>query len=256
LGQVQPDANGRISLQFTDPDGRNLLGFYDGFQITQEPQFDDDPTPGTAVYSGQHGSEALAQIRAITVVNDKAPAAYGLGARLQTEELLRHVEFVQVAYDLLSIADAQRHAEHIINLLGGAQGAHFGDVDGRHGVQNPGDGFGIMPYVTLLRETAVNAANAPDATNAIRIHSTHVEMASSNALDWAAQIEAAALQIVAADSVGDIGPSVTTLTQLSPLLLNGADSNGDGEVGPAEGGVFTAYQHAQYMGAVPVFGTR
>ena len=74
-----------------------------------------------------------------------------------------------------------------------------------------------------------------------------------NALDWAAQIEAAALQIIAASSVGEIGPYVETLTQLSPLLLNGADSNGDGEVGPAEGGIFTAYQHAQYMGAVPVF---
>jgi hypothetical protein len=179
-----------------------------------------------------------------------------LGARLQTEELLRHVEFVQTAYDLLSIADAQRHAEHIINLLGGTQGAHFGDVDGLHGVQNPGDGFGIIPYVTLQQETAVSAANAPDATNAIQVHSTHVVMASSNALDWADQIEAAALQIVAADSVGDIGPYVATLTQLSPLLLNGVDSNGDGEVSPAEGGIFTAYQHAQYMGAVPVFGNQ
>ncbi|VAW31503.1 hypothetical protein MNBD_CHLOROFLEXI01-565, partial [hydrothermal vent metagenome] len=39
LGQVAPDANGRLSLQFSDPDGRNLLGLYDGFQITQEPQF-------------------------------------------------------------------------------------------------------------------------------------------------------------------------------------------------------------------------
>ena len=47
LGQVLPDANGRITLQFTDADGRNLLGRYDGFQITQEPQFDDDPTTGT-----------------------------------------------------------------------------------------------------------------------------------------------------------------------------------------------------------------
>jgi hypothetical protein len=81
-------------------------------------------------------------------------------------------------------------------------------------------------------------------------------MAGSNALEWATQIEAAALQIVAADRVGDIGPYVATLTQLSPLLLNGADNNGDGEVGPAEGGIFTAYQHAQYMGAVPVFGNR
>ncbi|MCL4261987.1 MAG: DUF420 domain-containing protein [Anaerolineae bacterium] len=256
LGTVQPDANGRIALQYSDADGRNLLGLYDGFQMTLEPQFDDDPTPGTAVYSGQQAPAALTLIRTITVVSGDAPAAYGLGARLQTEELLRHAEFVQTAYDLLSIADAKRHAEHIVNLLQGTQGAQFGDLDGAHGVQNPGDGFGIIPYVAQMQATAVQAAAAPDATDAIRIHSSHVVMAADNALAWAAQIEEAALQITSAASVGDIGPQVDIITQVSQLLLNGADANGDGEVAPNEGGIFTAYQHTQYMAAIPVVGER
>ncbi|MCA9953439.1 MAG: hypothetical protein H6657_20805 [Ardenticatenaceae bacterium] len=252
LGQVLPDGNGRISLQFTDADGRNLLGLYDGFQLTEEPQFDDDPSPGTAVFTGQQAPEALTYIRVIAVVSGAAPTAYGLGARLQAEELLRHAEFVQTAYDLLSIADAQRHAEHIVNLLSGAQGEHFGDLDGVHGAQNPGDGFGILPYIAAMQQTAVTTANTPDATNAIQIHSTHVVMATDNALDWANQIQEAALQILAADSVSEIGPYVETISQFSPLLLNGADNNGDGEVAPAEGGIFTAYQHTQYMAAIPV----
>ncbi len=252
LGQVKPDENGRLSLQYTDIDGRNLLGLYDGFQLTQEPQFDDDPSPGTVLYSGQQVPNALSEIRGITVVSGDAPSAYGLGARLQAEELIRHAEYVQTAYDFLSIADAKRHAEHIINLLEGTAGEHFGDLDGAHGIQNPGDGFGIIPYVTQIRETAVQSANAPDATNAIQVHSTHVELATGNALDWASQIQTAALQIQAADSVGDIGPYVETITQFSPLLLNGADGNGDGEIAPAEGGIFTAYQHSQYMAAVPI----
>jgi hypothetical protein len=254
LGQVLPDENGRITLQFTDAESRNLLGLYDGFQLTQEPQFDDDPAPGTIIYQGQQAPEALSFIRAITVVSGEAPAAYGLGARLQTEELLRHTEFVRTAYNLLSIADAQRHAEHIVNLLAGAQGEHFGDLDGLHGVQNPGDGFGILPYVTRMQATAVQAANAPDATHAIQVHSSHVVLATDNALDWGTQIQEAALQILAAGSVGDIGPYVEIITQFGPLLLNGADGNGDGEVAPAEGGIFTAYQHAQYMAALPVTG--
>lgn len=252
LGQVQPDENGRLSLQYTDADGRNLLGTYDGFLLTQEPQFDDDPSPGTTLYSGQQVPNALADIRTITVASSDAPSAYGLGARLQTEELIRHAEYVQTAYDFLSIADAKRHAEHIINLLEGTSGEHFGDLDGAHGIQNPGDGFGIIPYVTLIQETAVQSANASDATNAIQVHSTHVELATGNALDWASQIQTAALQIQAAASVGDIGPYVETIMQFSPLLLNGADGNGDGEIAPAEGGIFTAYQHSQYMAAVPV----
>jgi len=52
--------------------------------------------------------------------------------------------------------------------------------------------------------------------------------------------------------VSDIGPQVETMVQNGQLLLNGADSNGDGEIAPGEGGIFTAYQHAQYMAAIPV----
>jgi hypothetical protein len=77
-------------------------------------------------------------------------------------------------------------------------------------------------------------------------------MATDNALIWATQIREAALQIIAAASVSDIGPQVETMVQNGQLLLNGADSNGDGEIAPGEGGIFTAYQHAQYMAAIPV----
>jgi hypothetical protein len=186
------------------------------------------------------------------VASGEAPQPFGLGARLQTEEMLRHIGHVRSAADLLSIADARRHTEHIINLLDGEQGDAFGDLDGVHGVQNPGDGYGIIDYVSQMQAEAVQAAAMPDATEAIQIHSSHVVMATDNALTWATQIREAALQIIAAASVGDIGPQVETLVQNSQLLLNGADGNGDGEIAPGEGGIFTAYQHAQYMAAIPV----
>ena len=252
LGIVAPDANGQLSLRYTDGDGRNLLGLFDGFQLTEEPQFDDDPSPGPIVVSGQQVPDALARIRAITVSDSEAPQPFGFGARLQTEELLRHVGHVRTAFDSLSIADAQRHTEHIVNLLDGEQGEAFGDLDGLHGVQNPGDNFGIIPYVTQMQAAAEQAAAAPGATEAIQVHSTHVVMATDNALIWATQIREAALQIIAAASVSDIGPQVETMVQNGQLLLNGADSNGDGEIAPGEGGIFTAYQHAQYMAAIPV----
>jgi plastocyanin len=94
LGPIEPDENGNAFLQYTDEAHRNLLGLYDGFQITQEPQFDDDPTPGPVFYSGRTGEAALAAIRTITVQAADTPRqqAYALGARRQTEELLRHVE--------------------------------------------------------------------------------------------------------------------------------------------------------------------
>ena len=253
LGEITPDESGRVSLQYTDVDGRNLMGLFDGFQITQEPQFDDDPTPGIVLYSGQQAPQALAQIRTSTVASDDAPLAYSLGARNQAEELLRHAEFVQIAFDLLSIADAQRHAEHILNVLEGVDSEHFGDLDVAHGIQNPGDGYGIMAYVTQMQAAAVNASEASDATNAIQVHTSHVVLATDNALDWGAQIREATLQIGATKDVGEIGPYAETIMQFADLLLSGADDNGDGDITPNEGGIFTAYQHTQYMGAIGIF---
>lgn len=250
LGRLQPDANGNLNTVYNDPEHRNLLALYDGFQITEEPPFDDDPTLGPVVYSGQQATEALGVIRTITVGAAEPPGgtAYALGARLQTEELLRHVEYVQIAFELLSIADAKRHSEHILNLLDGTGS----DLDGAHGVQNPGDGFGIIPYVARMREAAEAASVAADATGAIQLHASHVVLSSDNALNWANQVREAVVQIGQTASVGDIGLQVETITRFGNLLLNGEDGNGDGEVAPAEGGIFTAYQHAQYMAAIGV----
>jgi hypothetical protein len=61
-----------------------------------------------------------------------------------------------------------------------------------------------------------------------------------------------ATEIVAAQAVEEIGPQVETLVRYSRLLLAGEDGNADGEIAPDEGGIFTAYQHAQYMAAIAV----
>ncbi|MFW6070429.1 MAG: cupredoxin domain-containing protein [bacterium] len=254
LGQVAPDESGGVVFLYIDPEQRNLLAQYDGFQITEEPQFDDNPAPGPVVYEGQTPAEPLAAIRRIVVGAPDTPQgkAYALGAWRQTEELQRHVEYVQVAHELLSIADAQRHAEHIVNILEGEQGQFFGDGDGAHGVQNPGDGFGVIPYVQAMRASAMEAGESDSATRAISTHGEHVVLASDNALAWATTVREAALGILQSESVGDIGPQVETLARFSRLLLDGEDENGDGNITPAEGGIFTAYQHAQYMGAIGV----
>ena len=49
-----------------------------------------------------------------------------------------------------------------------------------------------------------------------------------------------------------MGPLVDTVNRSSLRVLVGGDVDGDGAVSLSEGGVFTAYQHAQYMGAVGV----
>ena len=67
------------------------------------------------------------------------------------------LEFRQLGADLyvhaVELADAQtrgsspavtRHAEHLINLIEGAQGPHYGDIDGNGHLEDPGDGIGLL----------------------------------------------------------------------------------------------------------------
>jgi plastocyanin len=254
IGAVAPDATGAIAYTYTDPTGQNLLASYDGFLITQEPEFDDDPSPGEVVFSGRTAPQSLALIRTVTVSAPDTPGnlPYAFGARLQTEEVIRHVEFIRLALELGSIADAQRHAEHVVNIIEGANGALFGDIDGEHGVQNPGDGFGLLSYIRSMTSAATSAGDTTDATVAIRYHAEHVAMSSANAIEWASAVRDAALQVAETARVGDIAAHVETLGRFSQLLLNGQDNDGNGQVEPPEGGIWTAYQHAQYMAAIGV----
>ena len=250
IGALPVDAIGVVTYNTTHPLGENLLAQYDGFQITLEQGDGNVAEPGTVVYSGRQPLQATEMIRRMAVAAATPQGqGYALAARYQAEELIRHVEFIEIALELLSIADAQRHSEHVLNILLGAPGQ---DLDGLHGIQNPGDTFGVIPYLENLKATAIAAREAPDATNAIRVHATHVEIASDNALRWAAEVQQAVQNIGAAASVGDISADVAALRRSSTLLLWGEDTNADGIVAPEEGGIFTAYQHAQYTGAIGV----
>jgi plastocyanin len=146
--------------------------------------------------------------------------------------------------------DLRRNAEHIINIIEGEEGEFYGDWDGRFGVQNPGDGFGLIPYINEMKMTALLSAEAVDATRAIKAHAEHVEIASDSALMWAEMIRDAALTIVQPDSPPDLDQQLAAIATLSPRLLLGEDTDGDSNISLIEGGVFTAYQHAQYQAAI------
>jgi plastocyanin len=159
---------------------------------------------------------------------------------------------LQLAFELGSLADAQRHAEHIVNLIEGAEGEFYGDHDGAHGAQDPGDGYGVIPYINGMVAAAEQAANAGDTTRAISTHASHVGIAGESALFSAGTIRTTALRITEANNVGEIGEFVEAINTFSQRLLIGADEDGDGNVSLAEGGIFIGYQHSQYMGAVGI----
>jgi plastocyanin/uncharacterized membrane protein YozB (DUF420 family) len=83
------------------------------------------------------------------------------------------LEFRQLGADLyvhaVELADAQtrgslpaveRHTEHLINLIEGAQGSHYGDIDGNGHLEDPGDGIGLLARLGAV----VAAGGSPGAT--------------------------------------------------------------------------------------------
>ncbi|HSH03555.1 MAG TPA: DUF420 domain-containing protein [Anaerolineae bacterium] len=252
LGVVEVNDEGQVFHTYTDADQQNLMARFDGFQLTLIDVSTPNPLAGTVVASGQQVADTYEHIRAITVQSETPNGlGYGVAARLEAEELIRHVGFVAVARELGSIADAKRHTEHILNILDGQDGAQ--DYDERHGAQVPGDGFGLVAYVEQMSAAAVAASESPAATKAVQAHAGHVVKISDSAMVYIEQIRAASLAIIDTARVGDIDPFLADLELASGRALTGDDINGNGKVDLDEAGIFIAYQHAQYMGAIGIF---
>ena len=98
------------------------------------------------------------------------------------------------------------------------------------------------------------AAESPDATDEIKVHAGHVQIAGENTRQRAAEIRDHALAIIQAKAAADARRDMQRILVLAQQTLNGVDVNGDEQVAPipSEGGVLTAYQHAQLMAVIPL----
>ena len=180
---------------------------------------------------------------------------YVAGLQSQAGELARHTALlarVQSADDLSAL---RRHAEHVYNLLAGSLDQQFGDLDGDGHARNPGDGFGLLPngaqvgYIQACANAANDAANAPDATDAINVRAGHLQTSAENVRGWASDARTIALRLSSAANTAAVAQDVAQLVQLSNQIARGVDTNGDGEIAPVagEGGALVAYEHARYM---------
>jgi plastocyanin/uncharacterized membrane protein YozB (DUF420 family) len=130
------------------------------------------------------------------------------------------LEFRQLGADLyvhaVELADAQtrgslpatkRHAEHLINLIEGAQDPRYGDIDGNGHLEDPGDGIGL-----LARLDAVAAVGGgPGATEQ-----------AATVRDQLDRIVTQALDLI-------VGQQVQELTPLAEeILILARQSNVDG----------------------------
>ncbi|HET7090798.1 MAG TPA: DUF420 domain-containing protein [Anaerolineae bacterium] len=257
VGLLDVGLDGRASHSFTSPIGENLFALYDEFIMTLEPLGVADDQPSADIkFSAVIPEGPQPALRALLVSAGDTPGKVGLllGLRMQAEVVRSHVQLTDLALGPQDLAGVRRHAEHLINAIQGLHGPNFGDVDGDGRALNPGDTYGLLStslgfgYIEAVAVHAQTAIDAPDATEEIKTHAEHTRIAAMNALTWAEQLNAKALELV---KVQDIDAARALFEEMRPMadaLLEGVDADGDGQVEPIpdEGTIFTAYQHAQF----------
>jgi plastocyanin len=254
LGSIPSQAS---QLNFTGNTDQPLSAIYDGALLTLEPDVDTPGEVGPVLFQGAVPAAARLHILQVTDRFADNPGQQGflLGAQEQLQLAREHAEFLRNALVDGALAEAHRHAEHVVNILNGEAGEIFGDLD-RDGVpQNPGDGVGVLGYLAGAKVHTDLAANAGDATAEVMLHAGHTLVSSDNASAWVAEAVADALRVLSADSPGEAQAWADSLVAGLDLVRDGVDADGDGAVAPivGEGGLLTAYEHALYMGAVELY---
>ena len=62
-----------------------------------------------------------------------------------------------------SLAAIKRHAEHLVNLIEGQEGLHYGDNDIDGHLEDPGDGVGLLARLDAVATTAADPAVTSEA---------------------------------------------------------------------------------------------
>ncbi len=260
LGTLQLGGGGAARLIYTSPTQDNLLGQYDRVYITHGPASPARTEASRLVLAGRLPAQALRHIRQLLVTSADTPGQLGfaLGLRQEVDKVWHHAQDLREAFHAGDFALEQRHAEQLVNIIAGAQGPHFGDLNSDGEIQNSGDGFGLLQngaqpgYIQGLRDQAQQALDAPDVTNEVKLHVGHVRVTGDNVRVRLTGIRTRALRIIQARRLADTHQDMRTILALAQQAIQGVDMNLDELVGPlaGEGGTLTAYQHAQLMARV------
>lgn len=243
--------------QYTGSTDKNLLAAYSAAFISLEPDGVDDGEVGVIVFEGIVPAGSLLHARHVVTVFPANPEgkAFLIGAREQLGFALEHTSLLLDELANGNLREAQRHAEHVVNILDGETGPNFGDLDGDTLAQNPGDGYGVRAYFVGAQEHAQLAADAEGATAEVKLHAGHVIISSDNALDFMDAAIGQALRVIASDSPAEAQSAALELQRLLQIAIDGQDANGDGSIAPIanEGAWQIAYDHALNMAAFEFF---
>jgi serine/threonine-protein kinase len=263
LGIIKFDSEGNGSLSYVDPQGRNLLGKYQGMQITVEPNPDNNPIPSTDIaYAVTLPPGGLIHVRHLLYSFTDTPNQIGFldGLTADAHLLNTNAQGMLAAYQAGDEATVRAQAEGMLNIIVGKQSPDYKDWDGNGTLNDPGDGFGMLlngdaeGYIQGTYSHADLALNASDATENMKIHGEHVKISATNVSGWTTTLRDQLIRILQSPLNTDVEGMIRNAVALANQIENGVDINGNENIEPmpGEGGAKTAYEHAYYMADILV----
>lgn len=258
LGVLKFDSEGNGSLSYVDPQGRNLLGKYQGMQITVEPNPDNNPNPSTHIaYAMTLPPNGFMHVRHLLYSFSDTPKQIGFLDGLMTDAHLlnTNAQDMLAAYQAGDEIKVRSQAEGMLNIIVGKQSPDYKDWDNNGSIDDPGDGFGMLlngdaeGYIQGTYSHADLALKATDATQNMKVHGEHVEICATNVSGWTTTLRDQLNLILKTPFGPGMEGMIRDAVAASNHIENGSDVNGNENIEPipGEGGAKTAYDHAYYM---------
>ena len=258
IGIIQFDAEGRAALKFVDPNGRNLITFYHGMQITIEPAGDTNPNPSNEVaYAATLPPGGFSHVRHLLSEFSATPnqTAFIRGLKADADLLEELSQGMLNAFDAGDEQNVNLHAEQMLNLIVGGQSDDHKDWDGNGIIADPSDSYGLLlngtnnGYIQGTFSHANLSMTSIDATANMLRHGEHVKIAATNVSEWTPQLRDQLIAVIEAPSLTESESAIRQAVVLADEIRNGVDINGNENIEaiPGEGGAMIAYDHSYYM---------
>src|SRR5262249_15152623 len=251
LGTLAPSDNG-YTLNYQA--GGNLLTFGDTVEVTLEQGNVKKPV-GRVVLKGSFPKEAFAHIQHLLVSYPDTPNKIGLlvGLLIQTQQVDAQASVLQNAMASRDTVAIRCVTQSILDILEGSKGPHYAKLGAGCASRNialVGDGFGLLGpnegYLAEAADHASLAATQPDATDLIRLHASHVQLALTNIKNWLTAVNNDALKLLSTPTDAALAAQAVALCNQA---YNGVRPSADQTPGPYadQAGAITAYDHGQFM---------
>jgi len=122
-------------------------------------------------------------------------------------DLLIHAAELSESASRGNLQTVRRHAEHLVNLIEGESGEHYGDLDGDGFLEDPGDGVGLLNYLQSVASVSDDS---------------QTDSLAAEILELLEEIDDLALSVLAANDLNSMSAPVDKVDSLAQRL-NGED---------------------------------